>query len=431
MSVFARLLLGVGCLGYVHPVYAYLDPGTGSMLVYFLLGILATAVYSAKNLLFTLRGLVGLRGGKDLRKAMAKPAELVFYSEGGKYWDVFFPVIQALEKMGLSSTYYTSDDKDPALCADFVHLRALYLGKGISGYTRLNSLKARVVVMTTPQLDVMWLKRSPHVQHYVHLIHAPTDALLYRKFAFDYFDSVMCSGAHQMDSIRALEQARGLPAKRLLKTGLTYYDNLHAQHKQAPRAQKKHSQGEFPTILVAPTWGKNGLLARYGTAPITALLAAGMRIVLRPHPQSYVSEQALMHRVEEEFRTASNLCIDKNPDPGQAMQQVDLLVSDVSGIIFDFCFVYKKPVVLLHAPIQSGGMEAEDVDQGIWEEALFPRVATLVLSGQIQQLPDLVRQALQTPQVAAITRIRDESVFNFGKAGEVAAQQLAQMLEQP
>ena len=45
----------------------------------------------------------------------------------------------------------------------------------------------------------MQLKRSKS-NEYIHIIHSPTDCLMYNYFAFD-FDTIMCSGKHQIDSI--------------------------------------------------------------------------------------------------------------------------------------------------------------------------------------------------------------------------------------
>ena len=64
-------------------------------------------------------------------------------------------------------------------------MSAHYIGNDLTAFTLLNHIKVKVMIMTTPQLDVMHLKRSKNVEHYVHLIHAPTDTLVYKKYAFD------------------------------------------------------------------------------------------------------------------------------------------------------------------------------------------------------------------------------------------------------
>ena len=177
--------------------------------------------------------------------------ELVFYSEGRQYWSVFEPVLKALDERGIGYLYVSSGQDDPGLkhAGEKVHTR--YVSPNLTP-PYLNHLKAKLVVMTTPQLDVLTIRRSKHVKHYVHLVHAPTDFATYRRYAFDHFDSVMCAGPHQVKSARYLENLRGYPPKLLLETGCTYYDGLVktlAERKAAAAPEPKAR----PVVLVAPT----------------------------------------------------------------------------------------------------------------------------------------------------------------------------------
>ena len=40
---------------------------------------------------------------------------MVFYSEGRNYWNVFAPIVKALDKKGVKCVYVTPDKKDPGL----------------------------------------------------------------------------------------------------------------------------------------------------------------------------------------------------------------------------------------------------------------------------------------------------------------------------
>lgn len=275
--------------------------------------------------------------------------------------------------------------------------------------------------MTTPQLDIMHLKRSRHVEHYVHIVHSPTDALVYKKFAFDYFDSIMCSGEHQIESIRALEKKRGLPKKILHKTGLTYYDVMYRE-----KGNFTHDNGK--TILVAPTWGSNGMLGKFGIKPLEVLLKAGYTVILRPHPQMYISEKDTMEELQEKLSTYSNLSIDRNSSGQESMEKADIMISDISGIIFDFFFIYEKPIILIENSIEKGGLEAEDVTKEIWESTIFHQIATFVSSSGIDTLPSVVEGEIDKNITKNITKIRDQSLLNFACAGKVAANQLIEII---
>ena len=115
-------------------------------------------------------------------------------------------------------------------------------------FTRLNNLKAKLFVSSTPQLNIFEWKRSPFIEHYCYLSHAPMDVHANKKFSFDYYDSVLCGNSFQIKNLRYLEKLRGSKKKILLKSGCSYYDLL----------KRKKSTGE--SILVAPTWGERSFL---------------------------------------------------------------------------------------------------------------------------------------------------------------------------
>jgi len=414
-------LLLISCI-FASPAFAYLDPGTGSMLLYFIMGVIATFVYFLKGIFYKIKALI--TGGKiDKGLRDLNGADILFYSEGGNYWNVFLPVIEELEKRSVKSVYYTSGEKDPALESNFKYMSAHYIGNDLTAFTLLNHIKVKVMIMTTPQLDVMHLKRSKNVEHYVHLIHAPTDTLVYKKYAFDYFDSVMCSGKHQIESIRELEEKRKLPQKVLYETGLTYYDVMY-------RNRDKYMQKEdIKTILVAPTWGSNGMLTKFGVAPVKELLDANYHVILRPHPQMYISQKELMDELESSLSSYENLEIDRNPSGEASMGRSDVMISDISGIIFDFFFIYEKPVIVIEDVINKGGLEAEDVNNEIWESTILEKVATLVNHNNINILPDVVEKVIGKDITQDIEQIREQTLFNFPHAGSVAADQILEIIK--
>ena len=110
--------------------------------------------------------------------------------------------------MDVEVTYLTSDEEDDGLIYQTNNVTSRNIGIGNKAYAVLAMLKADVCVMTTPGLDVLQIRRSNGVTHYSHLIHAPTDVGIYKLYSFDYYASVMCSGAHQMRSLRVLENLR-------------------------------------------------------------------------------------------------------------------------------------------------------------------------------------------------------------------------------
>jgi hypothetical protein len=420
----ARWLLWILVLGLCLPARAeaYLDPGTGSMLLSALVGVAATLLFLLKTLYYRLAGTAHrLRGTRAPRAA----GGLVFYSEGSRYWNTFKPVLESLDALGQKALYLTSDPEDPGLSHPLRHGEARYIGKGNRAFAVLNMLEADICVLTTPGLDVLQIRRSPGVRHYAHLVHAVTDMAIYKLFSFDYFDSVLCSGRHQMRSLRHLERLRGTREKLLLETGCPYLDVLADKVRSLPAFPLSGTKGEGPRLLLAPTWGANGLLSRFGERLLEPLVRNGFPVTVRPHPQSFLSEKALLERLRDRFASHANLRWDSAPDGFAAMAESDVLISDLSGIVFDYAFVLERPVISVRFTPDTRGLEAGDLPWPAWELGILPELGAHVPPEAVAHLPEVIASLPGGEAFRLRMRtLREESLFQYGRAGETAARQL-------
>ncbi|MCM1010163.1 MAG: hypothetical protein NC390_04715 [Fusobacterium sp.] len=189
------------------------------MLFSVVLGMCATAYFVLYSLFIRLKG--SLFASRGLSKDN-KP--FVIYSEGTRYFPVFKPVIDEFERRKIPLVYLTSSEDDPFFGENYEYVTGEYIGTGNSAYFKLAFLRADVCLMTTPQLDVLQLKRSKFVKHYSHIFHSVGFSMDYHLFGVDYFDSVLCDGEFQIPLIREIENKRNLPAKELPVVGSTYMD---------------------------------------------------------------------------------------------------------------------------------------------------------------------------------------------------------------
>jgi hypothetical protein len=401
----------------------YIDPASTSALLYILVALIATLVFALRGFLYKVKNLLlgkGFVNNRDFENA-----DIIFYSEGKQYWPVFLPIIRSLETRGAPCVYLTSDKDDPGLAYQSEHYRCKHIGNLTMTSVYLNRIKAKFVGMTTPQLDVMMLRRSKKVQHYGHIIHAPIDIFTYRKFAFDYYDSVFCSGPHQVEGIRKLEEKRGTEKKLLLETGLTYYDVMVEEVKNIALPEKKN-----PVVLVAPTWKEYSILNRFGTSFFDYLLKdSTYDIILRPHPQSYVSFPKLMNELEDHLKGEPRVIIDRNQLGTESMAKSDLMISDLSGVFWDYAFLYSKPVLLLKTEFDTiEGFEGSELDYEMWEMRERDRLGREFDESEIENISKMVEKLLKNPPSMQLEQLRKESVYNFGQAGEVAARQILEIV---
>lgn len=416
------VLLTAGVILCPSPAHAYLDPGTGSMLLSVLIGALSSAYFLARRLPSLIRAtLFRLSGAPHVRARHA----LALYAESAAYWSTFRPILEALGRGGIPTLYLTSAENDPCFSAGLPDcITCRFIGTGNRAYTTLGFLEAEVCVMTTPGLDVLQIRRSRGVRTYVHVVHAITDIHTYKLFAFDYYDAVLCSGPDQIKSLRALEKRRGTAAKELAAVGCAYLDGLVARH-----TDEKSIAADPDCVLVAPTWGRNGMLTRMGAAVPRLLAEAGFTVLLRPHPQSFVSEKPLMERLQEELQAYPSIHWDTEPDGFPSLSRATVLVSDLSGVVFDFAFVFLRPVVTLAYPLDTRGFEAMDLPYPAWQLSALPELGRRLSAEEVASLPEIVRTLRDTQGMRQrLEAIRDAHVVNFGRAGEAIAESLGALL---
>ena len=400
--------------------YAYLDPGTGSMLLSVLIGLTSSAYFVIRKLPSMIRSMFFKFSGK---KDDLKNNSIVFYAESAAYWSTFKPVLEALAKKKVRATYLTSDENDPVFKSGLDQwIHAKFIGKGQTAYTALGFLEADVFALTTPGVDVLQIRRSAGVKKYVHIMHAAGDIHTYKFYSFDYYDAFYCAGPAQAKSLRCLEALRHTKPKDLPLLGCPYFDGMLARKTQ-------DLQPEPNTILIAPTWGKNGLLTRTGSAVPKLLAEAGYHVILRPHPQSFISDKALMDQLALELKDFDNIEWDRNPDGFKSLSRAQLMISDVSGVIFDFAFIFLRPVISVGNGPMKDGFEAWEIPHEAWEMQALDTLGRRVYPGQENSIPALVQELLSRHEDMAekIQTLRNANVVNFGCAGEPIADALIEL----
>jgi len=295
---------------------------------------------------------------------------IVIHSEGKRYWNVFLPIVEELERRGVEAAYLTSEEDDPAFARAPGCVKPRYIGSGNLAYARLSMLEADLCLTTTPGLDVYQWKRSKAVGHYAHILHSVDDATSYRLFGLDYFDSVLLSGDYQAAGIRELESKRGLRPKELPVVGSTYLD-VYAR-KAASLAPR--SEGGPTTVLVSPSWGESGLLRRYGEELLLPLAESGCRVIVRPHPQSALSEAAVLDRLKAALSSFSNIEWDLSPENLISLSRSDLMISDFSGIVFDYAFLFGRPVLYANKDFDCRSYDSSDLSSRPWKFAILPKL---------------------------------------------------------
>ncbi|MBD5439493.1 MAG: CDP-glycerol--glycerophosphate glycerophosphotransferase [Treponema sp.] len=393
--------------------FLYIDPGTGSMLFSLAIGIVTTLVFALRALAVKERFV--LSGGKA-KKICADKIPFVIYSDHKRYWNVFEPICEEFDRRKIPLVYYTQSADDPVLSKKYDFVKAEFIGEGNKGFVRMNMLNAGTVLSTTPGLDVLQWKRSKNVDRYVHVPHSIDDLSGYRMFGLDYYDAVLCSGMNQVDFIRKIESLRTINPRETKIVGSTYMDADLEYLKDLPSHKTNIN---YPTVLLAPSWGKSAILSRFGESLLDALVETKFKIIVRPHPQSKTSEKDLLARLENRYKDAENLSWNYDNDNLAVMNESDILITDFSGIIFDYAFLLNRPLIYADTEFDNSVYDAAWLDEKMWILMTADKMGVKLEESKIPNVKNLILDAMRSEKLTkARESVKSECWENVGMAAK-------------
>ena len=358
---------------------------------------------------------------------------IVFYSEDISSFVHFEQIIHELtEKMECQICYVTSAKDDPILNSQNKRIKAFYIGLGAIRTKFFMELKAEVLVMTMPNLETYFIKRSKvYPVHYVYVFHSIVSThTIYRKGAFDHFDSIFCVGPHHVEEISATESVYGLKHKNLVKYGYGLLDNL--QTNKSMKNQQRCTEDGKKKILVAPSWGKNGLLETRGLKLVKILLDGGYHVTVRPHPMTIRKWSKTIKAIENEFKSNANFEIEKDVSTFESLYSAYGLISDWSGIAIEYAFACELPVLYIDGSPKINNSSYDKIACEALEITIRNLIGKVISPNELESLPKIIESTYENIDnfKTKIQEVRDKTVFNLGESGMNGAQEIVKILHE-
>jgi len=395
-------------------IFLYIDPGTGSMLFTIVIGAVSAGFFLLQKLKLKLKFM--LSGGRA-ESMNEEKIPYVIFSDSKRYWNVFKPVCDELEKRGIDVRYWTMSPDDPALKEKYEHVKPLFIGEGNKAFSKLNIMNAGVVLATTPGLDVLQWKRSKNVDHYMHILHQPGDTTFYRMFGLDHYDSVLISGEYEEKQLRDIEALRGIPERETCLTGITYLDTMKKRYDECKDMEKGGEKEGRKTVLLAPTWGETAILSRFGERIIKALVDTGYDIIIRPHPQSFESEKDLMDRLMKKFPESDSLHWNRDNDNFEVLRRSDIMITDFSGVMFDYALIFDRPFIYADIKFDKAPYDAAWLEEDMWTLRILPHIGIPLKEEDFDNIKEVIDRTVNDETLAkGREKARQETWANPGEA---------------
>jgi YidC/Oxa1 family membrane protein insertase len=348
---------------------------------------------------------------KNLNKILGKDHEIIIYAESQHYYVYFSFIINQLIQSGVTITYITSDPHDPVLKSSHDNLHAYYL-KFMIGYVS-SRLKARFLLMTMTELELHYFKRSPDVKQYIYVFHAPVSThLQYEKHSFDHYDAIFCIGNYHIQEIRATEKLYSLPPKELINFGYPLFSELN---KSIPIV----SDMIDPVILLAPSWFKGCIFDVCFEDLISQLAATHYRVIIKPHPEFFKRFTNKVNRLFDIVRFHHNVSIDTESSLIDLLVSADFLITDRSGIAFEYAFGLERPVLFIDTDMKIMNQDWREISLQPIENSLREKMGVTLMISELNQLNQKINELNKMKKTFSlgISKLRESEFFNSYEKG--------------
>ena len=353
--------------------------------------------------------------------------KLVIYAEKSGFYKYFEGLIRELTRRSNITIHYVTNDPNDVIfevAKENTQIKPYYIGvkKMIPLMMRL---EADMVVMTTPDLDKFYLKRSI-MQKDVEYVYVPHDSMSvhmgFREGALDAFDTVFCAGPHTEREIRETEEVYGLPEKTLVRFGYPLVDKL-IEAGEAERAS--HKTGGRREILIAPSWNEDNLLDSCVDVLIDGLMCEDYHITVRPHPEYVKRYGARMNAIVERFadKVGEGLSFELDFSGNRSIYSADLLITDWSGISVEYCFATKRPAIFVNTKMKVLNPNWQKIKSTPVEISLRSIVGVAVEKEELSNISEIAADlfARGGEYEERIEKTLDEFLFNIGTAERAGA----------
>ena len=359
---------------------------------------------------------------------------IVFYDEDAATMMYFESIIEELSRnKGRSICYLTSAPDDPVLNLSNSKIKAFYVGRGVVRTALFMNLKVGVLVMTMPDLENLYIKRSRvYPVHYVYTFHNLVSThLIFLKGAFDHYDTILCASSHHIREIRATENVYKLKAKNLIKNGYGRLDKL-LEEKARYESRRTNEYSEKKQVLVAPSWGKYGLLeTALGIKLVEILIKAGYHVIVRPHPCTLSKWPKTIKMLESRFRNNPHFVLERDIRKKESFFSSYCMISDWSGAAIEYAFTMMRPVIYIDVPTKVRNPHYKEIPLEPLDFSIRSKIGLIISPNDLSSVPDKIESIYADISAFKdqIRKARSQMVFNIGKSGIIGAEAIAEIVD--
>ena len=355
---------------------------------------------------------------------------LVFYSESNGFYKYYKGIIEyLLNNTNIVIHYITSDYNDKIFEMEKQNdkIKAYYIEEK-KLITLMMKMDADVVVMTMPDIENYHIKRS-YVRKDIEYIFIPhsMDSLnmTMRKGSMDHYDTVFATGKHQKEEDEVTNKVYNLKDRKIVEWGYTMLDDMIADYKE------NEVKNEKKTVLIAPSWQKDNIVDLCLDEILESVKGKDYKVIVRPHPQHVRHMKDRFDNMKEQYKDNENIEIQTDFSSNSTIFNADLMITDWSGIAFEYSFTTKKPILFIDTPMKIMNPEYQKVDVepiNIWSRNVMGQSIEV---SECKNIDKYIEEMFNDKDKykEKIDDLVNNYVYNLGNSAEVGAKYIIEAIQ--
>lgn len=354
--------------------------------------------------------------------------KFVIYSEKNGFYKYYKTMIEYIIKNSDILIHYVTSDIDdnifnlnePQIKAYFVddkHLIPLFM-----------KIEADIVLMTTPDLQNYYLKKSIVRKdiEYIYVPHGLSSVnLVLNPGALDYYSTIFVKNEKEYDEIRALEKQRHTKEKRLIRIGYPLIDELIEKYISVENEKK--------VILIAPSWQEDNIMDSCIDELLESLFKLDMQIIVRPHPEYIKRYSKKIDEFIEKYKDIpqERLKIETDFFGNDSIYNSDILITDWSGIGYEFSFVTTRPCIYINTKMKVLNKNYRDINIVPIDIEIRDIIGKSIEKNDIKNISNIINEMISNFEYYKENnlKIRDKYIYNIGNSTKLESEYIIDRLE--
>ena len=283
--------------------------------------------------------------------------------------------------------------------------------------------------MTMPDLDNFHIKRS-YLKKDIEYIFIPhsMDSLnmTMREKSMNNFDTIYVTDKYQRDEMEKTIKYYNLKNKKIINWGYSLLDEMIDDY------NKNKKTSEIKTVLIAPSWQKDNIVDLCLDELLDELKGHGYKVIVRPHPQHVRHCKEKFESLKKKFINEDSIEIQTDFSSNDTVFNADLLISDWSGIVYEYAYTTKKPVLFIDTPMKVMNPIYDKINDNpinIWSREVIGEIVKL---DNLKECNNLVEKMLNNKKkyYDNINNLINSSVYNVGTSSEFGANYIIESLQE-